>query len=71
LKRRGFKPRRKCGRIPIGFTVAEKHDSSTSAAKACTEEKGFIAALKRRATQNHSFSANFLAAESVMGTASL
>jgi hypothetical protein len=29
-----------------------------SAAKACTEEKGFIAALKRCATQNHCFSAN-------------
>jgi hypothetical protein len=37
---------------------AEKHDPSTSAAKACTEEKGFIAALKRCATQNHCFSAN-------------
>jgi hypothetical protein len=29
-----------------------------SAAKACTKEKGFIAALKRCATQNHFFSAN-------------
>jgi hypothetical protein len=37
---------------------AEKHDPSTSAAKAFTEEKGFIAALKRCATQNHCFSAN-------------
>jgi hypothetical protein len=37
---------------------AEKHDPSTSAAKACTEEKGFIAALKRCATQNQGFSAN-------------
>jgi hypothetical protein len=39
-------------------SLLKKHDPSTSAAKACTEEKGFIAALKRCATQNHCFSAN-------------
>jgi len=46
----------------VAKQIAEKHDLSTSAAKACTEEKGFIAALKRCATQNHCFSANCEAA---------
>jgi hypothetical protein len=39
----------------VAKQFAEKHAPSTSAAKACTEEEGFIAALKRCATQNHRF----------------
>src|SRR6202171_5500702 len=37
---------------------SDQQAEHASAAKACTEEKGFIAALKRCATQNHSFSKN-------------
>jgi hypothetical protein len=47
--------RRGCAQPSAAKQIAEKHDPS--AAKACTEEKRFIAALKRCATQNHCFSA--------------